>query len=481
MAWAFVQAAKGANSSSPGSLSLTGVGAGNLLVVVICCDHAHPATAPTGAGTFTQAGTTGVDTANGQEASIWYSPNSAGGNLTVTLNPATLAATSAVFMEFSGVATTTPLDVAATPVAGATSGATPTTNALTAAAANELLIAAFNDTSGNNSTITAGTGFTINTNANEAGVAGTGSTTVEYGNSASGSNTGKFNNTNTTDKWVGLLAAFKLAGGGTKTLTLAGSNGVASVSAAVVRNTRNVPAATSVGAATVSASIVRNPHRIAPSTSTGVATVSALVGRKRTLVLARPAGAAAVSAAVARNTRNLPVSSTAGAASVSATVRRNPRNIPTPTSTGVAAVSVTLVRHPRALTAAVSGVASVSASVTRAGTTKSLAGTSAGTATVSATVIRSTRHVPVATMVGVASVSTTVTSFNRIHPAIAGSATVSATIINNPKAVFASSSGFATMTVTLTGGKITQSDSGIMPTVFFLLMDNRPEVYVRSH
>ena len=244
----------------------------------------------------------------------------------------------------------------------------------------------------------------------------------------------------------------------TDTVTPGGINGVASVSATVVRG--RALSATISGVATVSATVVtthlnpppvvRNnpyvptyrvlgsrtylpippPPKVISGSSSGVAAVSATVVRDRAL---SPTinGVATVTAAVTTTAspvipivyRNKPYAPTFRALGT-----RSYLPIPLPpkiisgTSNGVATVGATVVRT-RAITPSSSGVASVTATVVRV---RALTASPHGVATVSAAVVR-TRAL-LASPAGLATVTTSIVRTRALSPSPHGVASVSANV-----------------------------------------------------
>lgn len=137
MAIAFVQAAGQVTGSSP-SVTLTGVAAGDLLIVI--CGGGNTVSAPSGISTTagsTSAWTTLNANGGGTSQGTFSAVALSSGTITISI---TLGSSScqALMAEFSGVAS---LDSATAPTANVSS--TATSNAGTPAVANELFVAGF--------------------------------------------------------------------------------------------------------------------------------------------------------------------------------------------------------------------------------------------------------------------------------------------------------------------------------------------------
>jgi len=183
--------------------------AGNFLIVT--------GTAARPAGTLTIADTAGdtfspaigpvTDTTQNVTAYVWYVPSCKGGPNTVTLTPATAAALEIHISEWTGLATTSPVDQTASATG---TGTTASSGAATTTVNGELIFGytfLFN-------TATAGSGFTpmslVNGDLDEYQV-----------QSAAGSIAATF--TQTSGTWFVLMATFKPAGTVTATGSIAGN------------------------------------------------------------------------------------------------------------------------------------------------------------------------------------------------------------------------------------------------------------------
>jgi hypothetical protein len=98
--------------------------------------------------------------ANGStKAQLWYAPNVLGGSDMVTISASSGADLGAVVLEYSGIATTSPLDTNAGGSAGFVT-ANMDTGPFSTSSANELIVALFVDADlQDGETMTAGTGF----------------------------------------------------------------------------------------------------------------------------------------------------------------------------------------------------------------------------------------------------------------------------------------------------------------------------------
>lgn len=183
-------------------------GAGNLLIAAITTyNGSHTVTVSDGTnGSYTQAGGYSTAPVGGGRVSIWYIANCAGSvQPTVTVTPDSASFVTIALHEFSGVATSTPLD-ATNPHNGSTT-TTPTTGTCTAAA-GELVFAAFQ--SGNNPGVgtTVASPFTI---LLDSANPGSGPLVAAYDVNAAGSE-GATWTCNTTGNYAALAASFKPAG-----------------------------------------------------------------------------------------------------------------------------------------------------------------------------------------------------------------------------------------------------------------------------
>lgn len=185
------------------------VTAGDLLIVTVGNQPAASAVTVTVSdtlnGSFTQAGTSCFSAYDAQ-STMFYFAHSAAGADTITATLPASASISVDAQEYSGIATSSPLDVA--PLCGTlTAGAHPATPSITTVTANDLIVAAA-PFAGNTGTLTVSSPYTIESPSGFGGMAYqsataatsyTGATfTIQY----SGGNV------------IAMIAAFKPAGGG---------------------------------------------------------------------------------------------------------------------------------------------------------------------------------------------------------------------------------------------------------------------------
>lgn len=153
-----VQSALKATTANSTSLATTinGTGSGNLIVVSVNC---NTTTAPTVTDSASQTYTNAVSISSGTSINyIFYKANTASGVTSVTVSDTTSTAINVVIAEYSGIATTTPLDqthsTATTAATAWTSGATSATTQ-----ASELLIGSDMTNQHANTTQIAGTNY----------------------------------------------------------------------------------------------------------------------------------------------------------------------------------------------------------------------------------------------------------------------------------------------------------------------------------
>jgi hypothetical protein len=200
----FVQGAS--NSTSGTTMNVTygsGVGTGHLLV-----------------GMFRTAGTTSVsDSLNGAWTkavgtsdglnSIWYRPNASAGTTTVTVSGTASASIRAVIAEYSGVATTTPLDGTACNTGTGTSATTGSTASVPAGELAFAGVGMFDSPI----TVSAGTGATLRNQL--TGANGT-SADEDVASTTAGTQNKSFTlSTAPPGGWAACIATFKPPGGGT--------------------------------------------------------------------------------------------------------------------------------------------------------------------------------------------------------------------------------------------------------------------------
>lgn len=210
MAYALTQSNhnKEVNSLAFGS----NVVAGSILIFASCYADAGSITAVVGGGTWVKIGAEQTDSPNNQRGSLWYCANATGGATTATptVSGSYLARTLCI-AEFSGVATSTPLDVSDTTKAYGTTGTgtdAETSNSVTPAGAGELIVAHLIDTGGAQSSISPGTGFTAG--PVELGTGGvTGSNGLCWKSGGAGSQNATFTVGTGAHAYTVQIAAFK--------------------------------------------------------------------------------------------------------------------------------------------------------------------------------------------------------------------------------------------------------------------------------
>lgn len=199
-----------------GAISFPGANTnGSLLIYTACYSSAATISAISdGTNTWNKIGSQ-TDSTNSQKVDLWWATNTATTTLTETpTHSGSLSAYTAVIVEFSGVTTTSPLDVSdATKAFSATSL---TANAETATSisptSGDLLVAAFGDTGGIQASITAGTGFTVADKT--LGVSGTGASAVEYETAPGGAVTATLTVGTASHNYTMQVGAFKALAGG---------------------------------------------------------------------------------------------------------------------------------------------------------------------------------------------------------------------------------------------------------------------------
>ncbi len=195
-------------SNTAGTITIAPTHAGNLLVVVI-----GGIQTTTGNVSNVKLGSTPLTLAKDivvsggpQYVSIWYLANIPAGQTTVTYT-STAVDNGAVVAEYSGIATTSPLDVTASAGSSSTSS-TLSTGTATSSAANELWIGAFGDNT--SSTFSAVTGTNASMYAQTAAFGTQLGLADSITNSAGPATMGC---TGANDWWAGAIAVFKPAAG----------------------------------------------------------------------------------------------------------------------------------------------------------------------------------------------------------------------------------------------------------------------------
>jgi hypothetical protein len=194
----------GSNGESTGanlSITVPSTTAGNFMICVLEANATI-----TGVGMGSQTFTLDVNAYTGERTVMASLPNIAGGQTTVTVNSDGATIYWAICAEFSGIATTSPLDVAGTADSGS-SGTTWSANSISTQNANDLIIGLGGDHT-SAATLTAGTGYSLvatyqNSTSAKSGilvyeiVSSTGSYTPNGGGVVSG------------DSWAGVASSYE--------------------------------------------------------------------------------------------------------------------------------------------------------------------------------------------------------------------------------------------------------------------------------
>lgn len=288
-------------TSTSGTVTIAATKAGDLVVVVIGGIDSTVGASNVKLGTTVMTKAVGgINTGGPQDISIWYLANVAAGQTTVTYTYGSAVDNGAVVAEYSGVATTSPLDVTASNLTSAASATLSTGTTANTAAANELWIGAFGNNTNTAFTGVTGTGASLynQTAANTSQVGLADSLTNSAGPATMGC-------TGANDWWAGAIAVFKPAsapaptvtsasptsmtqGAGPTTVTITGANfvsgatvafsgtGITTGAVTFVSSTQlTVPVTVAANAATGARNVtVTNPDT-QTGTGTGVFTVNA--------------------------------------------------------------------------------------------------------------------------------------------------------------------------------------------------------------
>lgn len=207
------------NANANSTLAVPATTAGSLLVFAISYDPSGGSMSGiTGGGTWARIGTAQFDSGNSQNAELWYCPNATAGVTSINPGAGLTTATNGqarVYCEFSGVATSTPLDTQDTTKAFFASSTTTdaeTSNNITPAASGELIISAIYDQTGTAPTFTPGTGWTLG-RAQPGVAASTGAVALEWKVGVSGAQHSTWTINKTGDSVTVQVAAFKAAAG----------------------------------------------------------------------------------------------------------------------------------------------------------------------------------------------------------------------------------------------------------------------------
>src|SRR5438128_4164478 len=211
----FVQANASTNDAAAATIAqafATANTAGNLIVVAVSWgDNAAPSIRATDTlGNTYSIATKQFDPGNRQGLAILYAPNIRAGANTVTVTLGTTGGYRRIIVsEYSGIATTSPLDAAARNRAGGTTAANGVTStAATTTANGDLIFGVAMDDSGSFGTISAGTGFTRRTTLNGMDMA-----TEDAIQATAGAVAATFTFSR-ADTYLAQLATFKAAPGG---------------------------------------------------------------------------------------------------------------------------------------------------------------------------------------------------------------------------------------------------------------------------
>lgn len=207
----FVQQATANNQNTQNttlSVSLSNTAAGNLLVAYVTPlpGQVSSISVADGVNTYSAAASTFVENTGcgNLTEEFFYAANIRGGNVTVTATINVATGMGLTVLEYSGVATTAPLDAqAGTSNTGCPYSGTPTSASLTTTNANDLIVSGATLTAPD--TWTAGTGYGLRTGT--SGPSGVEDLTV----SSTGTYTGTFG-LSTNGNWTAAVVAFKAAG-----------------------------------------------------------------------------------------------------------------------------------------------------------------------------------------------------------------------------------------------------------------------------
>jgi hypothetical protein len=195
--------------------------AGNLLIVIAVTTASATTTVTVVDSnvTYSQAGA--YATEGSQRISVWYKANCAAGANTVGVTPSIASKVAFGIFEFSGAATSGPLD--ATITNQNTGSINLSTTNVAVNAANELVIAGFSGTGGNQlAGFTATGSITSNGYQNASGSAVGLATTYNVAQSSAVAATATITGPN---PWAAIAASFKPAAGGARGFLLGGGMG----------------------------------------------------------------------------------------------------------------------------------------------------------------------------------------------------------------------------------------------------------------
>jgi hypothetical protein len=220
-----VQASSTASSASASSTSLAFTSnntAGNTIVVAASWQATGlTPTCSDSQGNAYSTIVTKADATNDSQSGICYATNIKAGANTVTVTyGASETYRSLAIQEYSGIATTSPVDTSISNTATgttSTNGYTSTTSVT--GTSGDLIFGFFTDETGNSATATAGTGFTVRTN----NTALTSPVTTEDMVQTSAGSIAATQTENAADEYVGMMMAFRPASTGSLTDTNASS------------------------------------------------------------------------------------------------------------------------------------------------------------------------------------------------------------------------------------------------------------------
>jgi hypothetical protein len=221
VAISLIQAKTASGTSTSGSISFTSTGAGNLLVAIVCVSNSNGSTNPTFTtpANWTAEGSPNlINVYSPQAGQLYYYPNNPGGLTSATLAFSAITAGggwSALFLEFSGIATTSPIDVEGQFIP--TAYATTLSESITTTVNGDLVIGfAYTDTAQAGGVITAEpSGWTTITGVpvNDAG--GAGSLGAAWQVQTSAGNITYAPTSGASQSYFDWVVSFKAASGGT--------------------------------------------------------------------------------------------------------------------------------------------------------------------------------------------------------------------------------------------------------------------------
>jgi hypothetical protein len=239
----YVQSGTATNDAAGTNLaaSLPTSTTGNLIAVTVSWDTNASSTyscADTQGNTYTIA-VTRIDATSKQAVGVCYAPNIIGGadTITVTFGGGSPIFRRVVVSEYSGIATSSPVDVTTSNVAAGTTAANGVTSgSATTTQAGDLIYGSVNDTA-STTTITAGTGFTQRASVNGADTASQDQVQASSGSIASTQTFGA------AHRYIATLVAFKAASTGSSDTFASSLFNLTQTGATTFRNASNSSAA----------------------------------------------------------------------------------------------------------------------------------------------------------------------------------------------------------------------------------------------